>query len=132
MSRFPGLGVIALLGLTATPSYAGETSTVCPIAVDFPSECCGPDAASMREIQRVLATKAFNKVRVDTYGWGLEGESTWCIYPSRAHNALLIELHRIVAEATPPRDVPSPQIRLNEHVRGTYRGQLKPARRLPR
>ena len=127
MRRF--VHVLAAAAFVAGPAAAAPPAAArCPIAVDFASRCCGPDQASMRAIRSLLESRRFRSVRAEAYGWGLEGESTLCLHPGAAREKRLAELKRIAAAATPPANVPPPQIRLDEDLRGTFRGQLREPR----
>ncbi len=112
---------------SAAPAIAlAEPPARCPITVEFGSYCCGPDVQTQRRMQDLLARTEFRRVRVDVYGWGMEGESTWCIRPGAASARLLTELRRIARSASPSRSHPAPVVRLDAPAQGTLRGPLTP------
>jgi hypothetical protein len=125
-----GRAVLGALGTAFLPSYAiTSPANDCPIAVDFISECCGPDPYAEEAIQDLLLSKRFKHVRVDVYAWGIEGESTFCIDPGRRKDDLVVELRRILIEAKRSPSRSPPNIRLNEKAWGTFKGPWKPMAR---
>lgn len=110
--------------LCTSPALSAETSALCPITVEFGSYCCGPDLRTVPALETVLQEKQFRGVRVDLYSWGLEGESTWCIYPLASKDALAVSLGNAISAQVPLKGGPTPEVHLERQVRGNYLGPL--------
>jgi len=99
MGRARRISCLVVLAAIAQIGAAAAETKICPIAIELFGAVSGVNSESFTKMKALLESPKYQRLKIETYRWGIEGEKTWCISNAENSHELFNELQAINATA---------------------------------